>query len=235
MTAAARRPASPYARRLARERGLSLTAVTGSGPGGRIVAADIASFGTAPAIAAGTAPLPAAATVSAFAVTVGLGAVQKLLADLGGAALPVNVDDLLLRAAALALEAVPAAPGGAAPVVAWESGGGADRRLTKIANAHLGLVSALHGRLAAGLAAPAETDAGGAALSVRRIVQSGVRATALPLLGGCAMRLAVAADDSTAAAECLLAFDAGRIGEDDAAAFLARFRDGLEAPLRLLA
>ena len=36
--------ASPIARRLARERGIDLTRVTGSGPGGRIVEADILSF-----------------------------------------------------------------------------------------------------------------------------------------------------------------------------------------------
>ena len=36
--------ASPIARRLARERGIDLTRITGSGPGGRIVEADILSF-----------------------------------------------------------------------------------------------------------------------------------------------------------------------------------------------
>jgi pyruvate dehydrogenase E2 component (dihydrolipoamide acetyltransferase) len=39
---AARLPASPLARKLARERGIDLTTVSGSGPGGRIVRADIA-------------------------------------------------------------------------------------------------------------------------------------------------------------------------------------------------
>jgi pyruvate dehydrogenase E2 component (dihydrolipoamide acetyltransferase) len=38
----ARLPASPLARKLARERGIDLTTVSGSGPGGRIVRADIA-------------------------------------------------------------------------------------------------------------------------------------------------------------------------------------------------
>ncbi|QFS82044.1 branched-chain alpha-keto acid dehydrogenase subunit E2 [Roseivivax sp. THAF40] len=37
----ARRPASPYARALARDAGLSLEALSGSGPGGRIIARDI--------------------------------------------------------------------------------------------------------------------------------------------------------------------------------------------------
>ena len=52
--------ASPYARKLAAQAGVSLAGAPGSGPGGRIVAADvqqlIASGGAAPAAAAGAAP-----------------------------------------------------------------------------------------------------------------------------------------------------------------------------------
>ena len=54
--------ASPIARRLARERGLDLTQVTGTGPGGRIVEKDI--LGYTPA----AAPEPAAETVAPAAV-----------------------------------------------------------------------------------------------------------------------------------------------------------------------
>src|SRR5690606_12081112 len=53
--------ASPLARRMAEERGIDLAQVTGSGPGGRIVKADIESFkpGAAPAKAAPpSVPLP---------------------------------------------------------------------------------------------------------------------------------------------------------------------------------
>jgi pyruvate dehydrogenase E2 component (dihydrolipoamide acetyltransferase) len=39
--ASGRTPSSPYARRLAAERGVSLTAVAGSGPGGAVLAADV--------------------------------------------------------------------------------------------------------------------------------------------------------------------------------------------------
>ena len=46
--------ASPKARRLAAERGIDLTAVTGSGPGGRVVSADVEAHRPAPA-----APSPA--------------------------------------------------------------------------------------------------------------------------------------------------------------------------------
>jgi pyruvate dehydrogenase E2 component (dihydrolipoamide acetyltransferase) len=48
--------ASPVARRLARERGVELSSITGSGPGGRIVKADVETAGTAPAAAASPAP-----------------------------------------------------------------------------------------------------------------------------------------------------------------------------------
>jgi pyruvate/2-oxoglutarate dehydrogenase complex dihydrolipoamide acyltransferase (E2) component len=53
--------ASPYARKLAAEQGLSLAGLPGSGPGGRVVAADLA--GASPA--AGTAPSAAAAAAPA--------------------------------------------------------------------------------------------------------------------------------------------------------------------------
>ena len=60
-----RHRASPYARRLAAERGLDLEQVTGSGPGGAVVAADVEAVvarGTSTEVAP---PPPAAAAVSA--------------------------------------------------------------------------------------------------------------------------------------------------------------------------
>lgn len=59
-----RRFASPLARRMAREAGLDLSAIQGTGPGGRIVRADVESAASAPAAPA-AAPAPAAATASA--------------------------------------------------------------------------------------------------------------------------------------------------------------------------
>ena len=57
--------ASPHARKLAADAGISLAGVAGSGPGGRIVAADVeqllASGGGAPAAAAPAAACAAAA------------------------------------------------------------------------------------------------------------------------------------------------------------------------------
>jgi pyruvate dehydrogenase E2 component (dihydrolipoamide acetyltransferase) len=60
--------ASPLARRIARERGLELAGLSGSGPGGRIVKADVER-----AIAAGRAPSPAAAPPAPVAPTAGAG------------------------------------------------------------------------------------------------------------------------------------------------------------------
>ncbi|MER7544841.1 dihydrolipoamide acetyltransferase family protein [Actinomadura sp.] len=67
-SAATRPPSSPLARRLARDHGIDLATLTGSGPGGRIVRADIeaAIRGGAPAKApAAPAAAPAAAAPSA--------------------------------------------------------------------------------------------------------------------------------------------------------------------------
>ena len=62
--------ASPIARRLARERGIDLSAVTGTGPNGRITERDIESYQPgaaepAPAAAPAPAPAPAAAPAAA--------------------------------------------------------------------------------------------------------------------------------------------------------------------------
>src|SRR4051812_12814539 len=59
--------ASPLARRIARERGVELSALTGTGPDGRIVAEDVEHAEPAPAPAA--APEPAAAPAAAPAAS----------------------------------------------------------------------------------------------------------------------------------------------------------------------
>ncbi|MFA7433979.1 MAG: pyruvate dehydrogenase complex dihydrolipoamide acetyltransferase [Gemmobacter sp.] len=61
--------ASPLARRLAAAKGVDLAALKGSGPGGRIVKADVEGASTAPAAAApaAAAPAPAAAPAAAMA------------------------------------------------------------------------------------------------------------------------------------------------------------------------
>ncbi len=57
--------ASPVARRIARERGVDLGTLRGSGPGGRIVKADVENAGAAPAAAHAPTPAPSAAPAPA--------------------------------------------------------------------------------------------------------------------------------------------------------------------------
>ncbi len=57
-TEGSRVKASPLAKKIAAERGVDLSGVTGSGPGGRIVAADVPEKGAAPATRSSAAPAP---------------------------------------------------------------------------------------------------------------------------------------------------------------------------------
>ena len=59
--------ASPVARRIAREKGIDLTAVRGSGPGGRVVRGDVEGTGEASAAPVAAAPSPAAPAAPAAA------------------------------------------------------------------------------------------------------------------------------------------------------------------------
>jgi pyruvate dehydrogenase E2 component (dihydrolipoamide acetyltransferase) len=67
----ARIKASPLARRIARERGLELSAIAGTGPDGRILAEDVerAPVGGAPQPAAATAPLPPSSEVEVITLS----------------------------------------------------------------------------------------------------------------------------------------------------------------------
>ncbi len=146
VTAAGERvKASPLARRMAAQAGLDLTAIAGSGPGGRIVKADIEAAVPATAPLAAPAPaVPAGApadplepaftleplsqmrrtiarrlseskqTVPHFYLTVdceldALLALRKSLNDKADGAYRLSVNDLVIKAAAVALKRVPAA------------------------------------------------------------------------------------------------------------------------------
>ena len=129
--------ASPIARRLARERGIDLALLTGTGPNGRVVEQDVLDYQPA----AETAPAPAAASADAapadsrielsrmrqtiarvtadskstaphFYVTaeIDMGKAMTLRRDVNDAAAPenrVSVNDLMVKACALALAAHP--------------------------------------------------------------------------------------------------------------------------------
>jgi pyruvate dehydrogenase E2 component (dihydrolipoamide acetyltransferase) len=136
--------ASPLARRIAEEKGVDLSSIQGSGPGGRIVKADLEA---APAKAAAPAPAPATATAPVAAgeipheavklssmrktiarrlteakqtiphyyltVDIQLDALLKLRSELNKGLEPrgikLSVNDLLIKALAMALIEVPTA------------------------------------------------------------------------------------------------------------------------------
>ncbi|SEN03980.1 pyruvate dehydrogenase E2 component (dihydrolipoamide acetyltransferase) [Pseudorhodobacter antarcticus] len=83
--AGARVFASPLARRIAAEKGVDLTQITGSGPHGRIVKADVeGAKASAPASASTTAaaaPAPATTTAPALATGASADQVKKMFAD----------------------------------------------------------------------------------------------------------------------------------------------------------
>ncbi|MBU1586882.1 MAG: 2-oxo acid dehydrogenase subunit E2 [Actinobacteria bacterium] len=126
--------ASPIVRRLARERGIDLSAVTGSGPEGRIVRRDLDGAQVAPAAAPAVAPAPAPGstdvpltgmrraiarrltesktTVPHFYVTAhcNVGELLELRKRVNSAIeTKVSVNDFVLKAVAGALRAVPEA------------------------------------------------------------------------------------------------------------------------------
>jgi pyruvate dehydrogenase E2 component (dihydrolipoamide acetyltransferase) len=126
--------ASPLARRMARDAGVALDEIAGTGPGGRIVRRDVEAAGRRPVAAPATVPAPAAApgtwtdvphtpmrrviarrlteskrTIPHFTVRATLRADEllRLRSGLAAVGTPVSVTDLLLVAAARAHVAVP--------------------------------------------------------------------------------------------------------------------------------
>ncbi|QKC93721.1 E3 binding domain-containing protein [Mesorhizobium sp. NZP2298] len=228
--------ASPYARRLARERSLSLETLRGSGPGGRILAADVLGFVSAGAPAASPgAALPVAAPqiavprVAAFATSIALGTLQDLLAALKNSGRTFDVDDVLLRAAGRAFLEIPDACGVGDAAVALELAGG---QAVFAVVPEMPLTSLRAMRLAALADSRDEADKP-AALSLRLLPESDVRPVMIPLVAGRAMRLTVSVNTSGDHAECLLTVDAASVDEATAATWLAILKSAIEQPLRL--
>lgn len=94
--------ATPYARKLAREAGVELAPIEGSGPGGRIKAMDVAAaLQAAPAVQSVPATAPSGTINSAIALSeVDCTAALALCARLAEAGEGVKLADLLARAAA---------------------------------------------------------------------------------------------------------------------------------------
>lgn len=224
--------ASPYARRLARERGIELAALAGSGPNGRIVAADLPEEAAAAAVVTPTpSQMPKASRTTeapavrpaALAVVLDLRPVAALLASLGDAGFSFDAEDVLLLALGRSLGEAP----GAEASIAIETPGGLRRvvgtaTLSALREARL----SHHGRDVHGVEKT---------LSVRFMDADGVRPVMLPLTSGCAMRLIAALAGDRSEADCLLVFDPAAVGEAEAVSLLDGVGRSVAAPLRLLA
>lgn len=226
MTAtSARRAISPYARRLARERGIGIELLAGSGPGGRITAADVIAFvprtAAAPSVAAGP-------QVSALGATIALSKLRDVLAGFGQADIAFAIEDAVLRAAGCALDDVPAANALDGAPVAFEH----ERRQFVFTDIRKGSLGPARARRLAAIDAGIDQSGEPATLSIRLIEAGDIRPVVLPLLPGRTLRLVLSA--GPAAGECLLAFDEARVDIDAAAELLTRFKAYLEEPLRLL-
>lgn len=223
--------ASPHARRLARERGIPLDAVAGSGPGGRIVAADIAT--RAPRAAAMAPPAASAAQTAALAATISLVALQQMLADFAAAQTRFSLEDVALRAAGCALDDVPAATALPGAPVALETRFDGLRAQLVFAGIRKASLGPLRRRRLAAVEAGNDQAGTAAALSLRVLDARDIRPVTMPLLPGRAMRLVLVAGG--AEARCLLTFDMAAIDEERAAAVLGRFKSYLDVPIQLLA
>ena len=225
--------ASPYAKRLARERGLDLASLLGSGPNGRIVAADLPDE-PAPAASVSTeadateslgqtaAPI---AQPAAFAVSLDLRPAAGLLQELGDAGLVFDMDDIVLRAVTRSFGA---AFGEDASLTLEVAG---TRR--QMADAQCLTLSALREFR---LREPHDNARGQEGIVCLHFMEGdGIRPVMLPLTRGHPMRVVVALGRACTAAECLLVFDPLAVDEKRAMSLLDAIRRSLEAPLSLLA
>jgi pyruvate/2-oxoglutarate dehydrogenase complex dihydrolipoamide acyltransferase (E2) component len=225
----ARIHATPYARRLARERGVSLLKIMGTGPNGRITGVDLNSARSAdvvemsPLAAAGDAPAAKADAIgnpSAIATSIEFQAVEALLGQIHALRSDISRQDICLKAAALALDL--AAPGVGSTDILLLTAPSRRQVLVGVAQASLSSIAALRSRADEGT-----TDG----LAVSFLGHAGVRPVAAQLGGGVRMRLVIGLGD---VADCLLSYDPLRISDEAAEGFLVAFREFVETPIRLL-
>jgi pyruvate dehydrogenase E2 component (dihydrolipoamide acetyltransferase) len=216
-----RRAASPYARRLAHERAVALDDLVGSGPGGRVVAADILAYRPPPAE---TPPARPQVPTMIFSAALSLTDLFRLTAGAARAGFDIAIEDAAARAARIALDGV---PGG----IALELDG---RQIMLGTDAGLS-IGAERGRRLAALASAADASAEPAAASLLVLSAARVVPVALPLLPGRAIRLVLAVDRDQEHGHTLLQARPGAMTETRAMAVLGAFATALEQPLALLA
>lgn len=226
----ARIRATPYARRLARERGLSLPKFVGTGPNGRITGVDLNRTPPAADVLAISPPVvdrdtPAAAKTdvignpSAIATSIEFQAVEALLGQIHALGSDIIRQDICLKAAALALDLTASRVENTDILLLTAP----SRRqvLVGVAQASLSSIAALRSR---------SDDGTTGGLAVSFLGHAGVRPVAAQL-GGAGMRLVIGLGD---VADCLLSYDPSQISDEAAEGFLVAFREFVETPMRLL-
>ena len=235
--APARIRATPYARRLARERNVPLTAIAGTGPNGRITGDDLKNYKTpaaesqievpaTPEAGPSSAAAPEkryATPPSAIAARVEFAAALALLSQIGDVREGVAIEDICLKAAALALDTSGLAAGKDGIVLLAAPD---DRQfLGELRTKSVSAIAALRANL---------DQEGSAGLAVSFLGKPGIRPVAARLVDGIAARLVVGAADRDGGADCLLSFDPDHIHESAAEDFVLAFRELVESPFRLL-
>ena len=227
--------ATPYARRLARERNLPLAAIAGSGPNGRITAEDLLQYCAPvgiPATATASPPAladlppalsPAAPQPAAIVTRVAFTALEELLGQIAALRGDVAREDICLKAAAVALQLAGAATDSGDILLL--AGAGKRQALEGVGAASVSAIAAMR--------ASAGAD-GGASLAVSFLGRPGIRPVAARTIDGIPLRLVIGAPDRDGAADCLLSYDPQKTGDDIAEDLLATFRDLVETPFRLL-
>jgi len=220
-----RRAVSPYARRLARERGVALPVMVGSGPLGRVVAADVLGYLAAPAPRAPEPDLPLrAAAVLTFSAAVSLAGLYRLAAEAERVGLVIAPEDAAARAAARALE-------GVAPGLALE----VDGRQVMVGTVPGLSVGAERRQRRDALDRGADASATPAAASLLVLEAGRIVPLALPILPGRRFRFVLFTDSVAETGQALLCADGDALTPSRAAALLGAFVAALEHPLALLA
>lgn len=254
--------ATPLARRLARDHGLDLARLGGSGPRGRIVERDIrgalARQAAPPLHAAllvepaSSAPPPVPAS-SQFQIDCEIDALQALRAELNAArpaGARLSLFDWLVRAAAVAARRVPAFAGEADTVdLGLVFADAADGRLAVLRAADTKPLSVIHAEirdLAGGARGePAVIDRVGGLLALANPGREGIRHASLALPPACfamctfgaadqRLRLARGTVVETQAISLTLSVDGRRIGMAAATDWLKTVRSLVEVPLSML-
>jgi pyruvate dehydrogenase E2 component (dihydrolipoamide acetyltransferase) len=229
LAAESRRAASPYARRLAREKAIALIDVIGSGPMGRIVACDVLSY-QAPVEALAQvvpAPTPAISTIT-FAAEVSLADLFQLARDAERVGLFIEVVDAALRAARSAFVSAEFFD---EPLIALET---ESKQILVSQTAGLSIRAERRLRLDA-MDADGDFSDEMATASLRVLQATRVAPVSLPLLPGRELRFILVVDKAAEQANAMICANSATVSETKATELLEAFVVALEQPLALMA